>query len=95
MTLSLSPFVFLCFCVFVLPCFRVFMFSFFPFFSFSVPGVCSAFFLVLKCFNSVSRKFKGCLKFKEVSRMFQGCFQSVCRKFKGCFKEVSRVVGDD
>ena len=66
-----------------------------PFFSFSVLGFCSAFFLVLKCFNRVSRKCKGCLKFqwcfKEISRIFQGSFQGGYRKFQGCFKGVKRV----
>ena len=56
-----------------------------PFFSFSVLGVCSAFFLVLKGFNGVSRKLKGCLKFvgcfMEVSRIFQGSFERVYRNF--------------
>ena len=55
-----------------------------PFFSFSVLGVSSAFFLVLKWFNRVSRKFKGCLK-------FQWCFKDVLRKFLGCLQKVSRV----
>ena len=53
------------------------------------------FFLVLKSFNGVSRKRKGCFKLKlcskEVSRMFQESFKVVYRKFKECFKEVSRV----
>ena len=65
-----------------------------PFFSFSVLGVCSAFFLVLKCFNRVSRKFKGCLNFlgsfKEVSRMFQEILKGVYRKFQGSSKDNSR-----
>ena len=83
------------------PCFRMSCF-----FSFSVFGVCSAFFLVPKCLNRVSRKFEGCLKFqrcsKDVSRKFLGCLQKVSRvfpgslkgdlrKFQECFKEVSRV----
>ena len=65
-----------------------------PFFSFSVLGVCSALFLVLKCFNRVPRKFEGCLKFqwcsKEVLRMFQGRFKDVSRKFLGYLQKVSR-----
>ena len=75
-----------------------------PFFSFSVLGVCRAFLLVLKSFNDVSRKFKGCLKFKwcfkDVSKKFFVCLQKVPRvfltslkgvskKFQECFKEVS------
>ena len=32
------------------------------------------FYLVLKCFNGVLRKFRGCLK-------FQGCFKDVAGKF--------------
>ena len=83
MTLSLSP------------CVRVFVCLCVPFFSLSVLRVCSEFFLVLKCFNSVSRKFKGCLKFqwcfKEVFRVFTESFKGVSRKFQGFFKEVSRV----
>ena len=39
------------------------------------------FLLVLKSFNSVSRLFKGCLKFKR-------SFKGVYRKFQGRFKEV-------
>ena len=66
-----------------------------PFFSFSVLTGCSAFFLVLKGFNRVSRKFKGCLKFqwcfKEVLRMFQGSFKDVYRMSQGGFNKVSRV----
>ena len=58
-------------------------------FSFSVLGVCSAFFLVLKSFNNVSRKFQGC--FKEVARIFEGSFQGVYRKFRGYLKKVSNV----
>ena len=42
----------------------------------------SPFFLILKSFNGVLRKFKGCLKFK-------GCFEEVSRIFQGYFKEVS------
>ena len=53
------------------------------------------FYLVLKSFNGVSRKFKGRLKFqgcfKEVSRMFLGRFKGAYRKFQGCFMKVSRV----
>ena len=52
------------------------------------------FFLVLKSFNCVSRKFKECWKFqgclKEVSRMFQGSIRGVYRKFQGYLKGVSR-----
>ena len=51
-------------------------------------GVCSAFFLVLKSFNSVSIKFKECLKFKGV---FQGGFKEVFRVFTESFKGVSSV----
>ena len=43
------------------------------------PFVTKEFLLSLKGFNSVPRKFKGCLKFKgcykEFSRMFQGSFK--------------------
>ena len=53
------------------------------------------FLLALKCFNCVSRLFKGCLKFKgsfkEVLRVFTESFKGVSRKFYGCFKEISRV----
>ena len=46
------------------------------------------FYLVLKSFNYVSRKFKGCLK-------FQGCIMEVLRvsseSFKSVLKKVSRV----
>ena len=53
------------------------------------------FYLVLKSFNGVSRKFKGCLKvegcFMEVSRIFQGSFEGIYRKFQRSFNEVSRV----
>ena len=41
-------------------------------------------YLVLKTFNGVSRKFKGCLK-------FQGSFKGVYRKFQEFFNEVYRV----
>ena len=51
------------------------------------------FLLILKCFNGVSRPFKGCLNFKgsfeEVLRVFTESFKSFSRKFKGRFKEVS------
>ena len=53
------------------------------------------FYLVLKDFNGVSRKLKGCLKFqwsfKEVSRMFQGSCKGVLRKNEGCFMQVSWI----
>ena len=49
----------------VTQCFRLSV----PFFSFSVLGVCSAFFLVLKCFNRISRNLKG------VASKIKGCFQ--------------------
>ena len=58
-----------------------------PFFSL----VFMKFLLVLKCFYGVSRLFKGCLKFKGGSRMFQGNFNGVYRKFQGCLQKVSRV----
>ena len=58
----------------VTQCFRSCFRSCVPFFSFSVFGV-------LKSFNGVSRKFKGCLK-------FQGCFKAVLRVFTGNFNEV-------
>ena len=61
-------------------------------------------FLVLKSFNCVFRRLKGCLKFKrclkKVSRLFQGSvkvkgfyskLKGVSRKFKGCFNKLSRV----
>ena len=51
------------------------------------------FYLVLKCFNGVLRKFRGCLKFqgclKDVSRMLHGSFNGIyIYKFQGCFEEV-------
>ena len=50
------------------------------------------FYLVLKCFNGVLKKFRGCLKFqgcfKDVSRMLQGRFNGFYRKFQGCFEEI-------
>ena len=53
------------------------------------------FYLVLKSFNGVPRKFQECLKFKgcfkEVLRLFTGNFKGVLRKFQGSFKEISRV----
>ena len=69
MTLSLSFFFFVCS-------------RFLSFFSFIVLRVCIAFFLVLKSVNSVSRKFKECLKLK-------GCFEDVSRKFQGYLQRVS------
>ena len=58
---------------------------------FSVLEVFSAFFLVLKSFNSVLKKFLGCLKFqwcfKEAFRVAKESVSSV----QGSFKEVSRV----
>ena len=48
------------------------------------------FYLVLKSFNDVSRKFHGCLKFqgsfKDVSWKLQECFKEVLWKFQGCFQ---------
>ena len=52
------------------------------------------FYLVLKSFNGVPRKFQECLKFKgcfkEVLRLFTGNFKGVLRKFQKCLKSVSR-----
>ena len=56
------------------------------------------FLLILKCFNGVSRPFKGCLNFKgsfeEVLRVFtesfkgfQGNLKSVSRKFQECSRK--------
>ena len=51
------------------------------------------FYLVLKSFNCVPRKFKGYLKilgcFKEVLRVFSVSFKGVSRKFQEYFKKVS------
>ena len=53
------------------------------------------FYLVLKSFNGVPRKFQECLKFKgcfkEVSMMFKVSSKGVYKKFQGCFKEISKV----
>ena len=71
------------------------MLSSVPFFSFSVLGVCCAFLLVLKSFNYVLRKFKGCLKFKwcfkEVFPVFTESSKGISKKFEGCFKEISSM----
>ena len=49
------------------------------------------FFLVLKSFNAVSRKFKGCLRFKGSPKgVYRGSFKSVSRKFQGSFKRFSK-----
>ena len=51
------------------------------------------FYFVLECFNSVSRKFKRCLKFqecfKEVSGIFLGCCKKVLSEFPVRIKGVS------
>ena len=47
------------------------------------------FYLVLKSFNGVLRKFKGC--FKEVSWKLQECFEEVSEKFERSFNKVSWV----
>ena len=46
------------------------------------------FYLVLKSFNGVSRKFLVCLKFVGVLRKLQGYFKEVLRVFTKSFKEV-------
>ena len=48
-------------------------------------------FLLLKNYNGVSRKFKGC--FNEVLRIFHASFKD--RKFLGCFKKVSGIFQED
>ena len=52
--------------------------------SFKLFGGCSAFLLVLKSFNDISRKLNGWLKFKW-------CFKDVSRKFFGCLQKIPRV----
>ena len=47
------------------------------------------FFLILKSFNFVLRKFKWFLK--GVSRKFQKCFKQVSRVSQGSFRENSRI----
>ena len=78
MTLSLSPFV----CSFVHSSVRTLFFLL----------VSLKFFLVLKSFNCVSRKFQGCLKLEGGSSKFQGCFKEMLRVFQGSFKGVSSKI---
>ena len=43
------------------------------------------------CVREVSMMLKGCSLFKEVSKKFQGCFNSVSGQFQRHLKKVSRV----